>query len=235
VRPIAAAARRFFPLSSLLLLTGLVLLAPTALRVAGLVQVIAPRLVNGLGAGETVAIDAATMPDPSAPEAVAWVEPAAGPAESPEARHPAAPVEGPSPLRAEALAALAAELERRQAALADRERAMILREAAVRLVEEHLAEAVAALEKGKAELELQTDTISREDAARTAQLVKVYEAMKARSAATIFETMELAILLPIVQAMRDTKVAAIIAEMTPEKARMLTAELAKRRGGTGGR
>src|SRR4051794_17539474 len=58
------------------------------------------------------------------------------------------------------------------------------------------------------------------------RLVKVYEAMKAKSAALIFDPMGLDLLLPIVRGMRETKVAAIVAEMDPAKARALTAELA---------
>ena len=57
--------------------------------------------------------------------------------------------------------------------------------------------------------------------------MKVSEAMKAKSAATIFDPMALDLLLPIVRQMRETKVAAIVAEMDPAKARALTADLAR--------
>ena len=51
--------------------------------------------------------------------------------------------------------------------------------------------------------------------------------MKAKNAAVIFDPMALDLLLPIVRGMRETKVAAIVAEMDPAKARALTAELAR--------
>ena len=51
--------------------------------------------------------------------------------------------------------------------------------------------------------------------------------MKAKNAAAIFDPMALDLLLPIVRGMRETKVAAIVAEMDPAKARALTAELAR--------
>jgi flagellar motility protein MotE (MotC chaperone) len=54
--------------------------------------------------------------------------------------------------------------------------------------------------------------------------------MNAKSAALIFDPMALDLLLPIVRGMRETKVAAIVAEMDPAKARALTAELARSRG-----
>ena len=53
--------------------------------------------------------------------------------------------------------------------------------------------------------------------------------MKAKNAAAIFDPMALDLLLPIVRGMRETKVAAIVAEMDPAKARALTAELARKR------
>ena len=68
---------------------------------------------------------------------------------------------------------------------------------------------------------------SAEERARITQLVKVYEAMKAKNAAAIFDPMPLELLLPIVRGMRETKVAAVVAEMDPAKARALTVELAR--------
>jgi flagellar motility protein MotE (MotC chaperone) len=113
--------------------------------------------------------------------------------------------------------------------LAERERAIALREAAVKLVEQRIGEHVARLESLTGELERLLGQASEDEKARIAQLVKVYEAMKAKNAALIFEPMGLDLLLPIVRGMRDTKIAAIVAEMDPAKARALTAELARAR------
>ena len=82
----------------------------------------------------------------------------------------------------------------------------------------------------KGELERLLGQVSADQQAPgSAQLIKVYEAMKAKSAAAIFDPMALELLLPIVRGMRETKVAAIIADMEPAKARALTAELARER------
>ena len=85
----------------------------------------------------------------------------------------------------------------------------------------------ARLEALKGELERLTGQVAADEQAQIAQLVKVYEAMKAKNAAAIFDPMALELLLPIVRGMRETKVAAIVAEMDPAKARALTAELAR--------
>jgi flagellar motility protein MotE (MotC chaperone) len=160
------------------------------------------------------------------PEPAAAVEakPAATPAVA-----PAVPPEPASqdPLTVTVLQELADELGRHQAALAEREHRLALRESVMASVETRIGEQLARLEALKAELERLTGEAAAADQARIAQMVKVYEAMKAKNAAAIFEPMALDLLLPIVRGMRETKVAAIVAEMDPAKARALTAELVR--------
>ena len=130
---------------------------------------------------------------------------------------------------AAALEELAAELGRRQTAIAEREQTLALREAVVRSLESRVAGQISRLETLNGDLERRLGQVSADEQARIAQLVKVYEAMKAKSAAAIFDPMALDLLLPIVRGMRETKVAAIVAEMDPAKARALTADLARSR------
>ncbi|MEK0085945.1 MotE family protein [Benzoatithermus flavus] len=221
--PLLAPAKRWLPLSRLLLLTGLTLLASAVIHTADLLHAVASKPTMALDASGPTTRAAS---DPNAPESLSSIEPAAGPQEPTSMAYPDGTMEGgETPWRVEALEAIAAELNRRQAALAAREQVATLREAAVKLAEERLRNDIAALEKSKSELELRIHTLSRRNADDIAQMIKVYEAMKAKNAAAIFETMEPEILVSIVRGMRDTKAAAIIAEMTPEKARKLTLEL----------
>ena len=60
-------------------------------------------------------------------------------------------------------------------------------------------------------------------------LVKVYEAMKPRDAATIFNDLETPVLLQVVDRMKEAKAAPVLAAMQPDKARDLTAKLAQMR------
>jgi flagellar motility protein MotE (MotC chaperone) len=223
------APRRLPGLSWLLLITAVALLLPMAGR--------APELASALRSQLAVA-PPRPLPRPGPPDAAreagvpvtaaALVEPGAGPAGAmPDPPAPAHGVDGPHTV--EALEDFATELGRRQARLAEREQVIALREAAVKLVEERIGEQIARLERLGGELERLLGQASEDEKARIAQLVKVYEAMKAKNAALIFEPMGLDLLLPIVRGMRDTKIAAIVAEMDPAKARALTAELARAR------
>ena len=207
----------------LLLATALALLPPTASHLAALFE----RLLGGLPA-QTTPPGVAGLGPPSLAELV----PGAGPRATPGAEVvtiPDAPAEPDDPRSVEALDALAAELQRHQAALAAREQSIELREAVVQAVETRVHEQVAKLERLNGDLQRLLGEVSTDQRERIAQLIKVYEAMKAKNAAAIFDPMALDLLLPIVRGMRETKVAAIVAEMDPAKARALTAELARER------
>jgi flagellar motility protein MotE (MotC chaperone) len=69
----------------------------------------------------------------------------------------------------------------------------------------------------------------QEQEAKLKSLVKIYETMKPKDAARIFEQLEMDILLDVVERMKEAKVAPILSAMNPEKARTVTEELAQRR------
>ena len=86
------------------------------------------------------------------------------------------------------------------------------------------------------ELKRMQDTIDgllrKHDEQKEAQMrsvVKIYESMKPKDAARIFEQLDMAILLDVVERMREAKTAPIMANMTPGKAKSMTAALAQRR------
>ena len=60
-------------------------------------------------------------------------------------------------------------------------------------------------------------------------LVKVYEAMKPRDAAVIFNDLQMPVLLPVIDRMKESKAAPVLAAMNPDKARDVTAGLAQLR------
>lgn len=61
------------------------------------------------------------------------------------------------------------------------------------------------------------------------QLVRIYSAMKPKDAARIFDSLEMPILVGVVQKMRDAKVAPIMAAMDSRRATALTEELTARK------
>jgi flagellar motility protein MotE (MotC chaperone) len=65
--------------------------------------------------------------------------------------------------------------------------------------------------------------------ANWAGLVKVYETMKPREAAAIFNEMDMPVLLQVMDRMKDAKAAQILGAMQPDRARSITAQLAAMR------
>lgn len=228
------------PLVAAACVIRLILLAGTSLTAPGSLPEPADYDVAAASAAASTAIFAMAEPtsDPFPHDLGgtddAAVAPAAGPAgaaattaAATQSGVPAATAAGTSPdsvLSPKVLLEVAAELKARRELVERRERELETREAALALVEERLAAQIDRLESFKQDLEGVLGRISADEEARLAQLAKVYEAKKA---ASILDSMGLDLLLAVVRRMRDAKVAAVIAEMDPAKARLLTAELAK--------
>ena len=64
---------------------------------------------------------------------------------------------------------------------------------------------------------------------KIASLVKIYEAMKPKDAARIFEQLDLNTLLIVAERMKERKLAPVMAQMNPEKAKDVTVELSRLR------
>lgn len=62
-----------------------------------------------------------------------------------------------------------------------------------------------------------------------AQLVRIYATMKPKEAARIFDALDMPILLAVMENMKESKSAPILASMSVERARALTEELTNRR------
>ncbi len=60
-------------------------------------------------------------------------------------------------------------------------------------------------------------------------LVKIYESMKPRDAATIFDVLDMHVVLEVLDRMNERKAAAVLAGMQPERARLATQMLAQKR------
>jgi len=122
----------------------------------------------------------------------------------------------------EALRARRAEIEAREAAIAQRE---MLIAAAERRLADRLGELNALRQRLEAE--------GRQRDERTEQgwrqLVRLYEGMRPRDAAGIFDELEMAVLIQVVDRMREAKAAPVLAAMRPERARLVTTELARHR------
>lgn len=72
-------------------------------------------------------------------------------------------------------------------------------------------------------------TYDKEEEAKVKSLVKIYENMKPKEAARIFNELDMSILLMVVDKMAERRAAPILAKMSPLKAKNLTEELAEDR------
>ena len=57
-------------------------------------------------------------------------------------------------------------------------------------------------------------------------LVKIYEKMKPKDAAQVFERLEMPVLLKVIERMKEAKTAPILAAMDPGKAKAVTVAIA---------
>jgi flagellar motility protein MotE (MotC chaperone) len=125
--------------------------------------------------------------------------------------------------------ALLLALRKRRKELDDREAALGMRESVVGAAEKRLAARADELLALQARLEALEQARQQRDDANWAQLVKVYEGMKPRDAAAIFNSLDKTVLLPVLDRMKPAKVATVLAAMQPDRAREATVELAQMR------
>lgn len=119
------------------------------------------------------------------------------------------------------------QLAERRDALADRDRAIGRREALLVAAEARINEKIARLKDLQAVLESLVEKHDAEQERKLTSLVKIYENMKPKEAARIFEEMDMETLLPVVERMKERKLAAIMAQLNPSKAKEMTVELAQ--------
>lgn len=117
-------------------------------------------------------------------------------------------------------------LERRQE-LDARAREIELRETMLKAAEKKLEEKLAAIKDKESGPESGRD---KAEAARFKGLVTMYEAMKPKEAAKIFDRLDLRILAEVAGQINPRKMSEILAQMSPEAAQKLTVEFASRDG-----
>ncbi|NGM21736.1 hypothetical protein G3576_17060 [Roseomonas stagni] len=147
---------------------------------------------------------------------------------------PAAPSPAPATTPAPAAApsatdAMAAGLRARREALEERERSIATREALLAVAEQRLAARLAELTALQGRLE-QADVDARErEESHWRTMAKLYETMRPREAAAVFNELDLPVLVQVVERMNDRKAAPVLGAMLPDRVRQLTVELARLR------
>lgn len=133
--------------------------------------------------------------------------------------------EGPGSLQAEVFQRLT---ERREE-LDRRTRELDQREALLSAAQQRIDQKVTELTELRTNIEGLLRQVDEKQTAQLESLVKIYETMKPKDAARIFEALEMPVLLDVVERMREGKSAPVLAAMDPLKAKEVTASLVERR------
>jgi flagellar motility protein MotE (MotC chaperone) len=121
------------------------------------------------------------------------------------------------------------DLAKRRDELDKREQQIGQREALLKAAGGEVDRKIAELNKLRSELE---DLLNKQKTAedeRINSLVKIYENMKPKDAANIFNTLDMDVLLPVIAKISERKASPILAAMDPDKAREVTIKLAEQR------
>lgn len=117
----------------------------------------------------------------------------------------------------------------RRSEIDTRERALAQREITLAVAEKRLNDRIEELVSLQTRLKALDAGLKERDAANWSGLVKMYEGMRPRDAAGIFNALDKDVLLEILDRMKPAKAAPLLASMEAEKARQLTADLATKR------
>ncbi|WP_458096427.1 MotE family protein [Roseomonas sp. WA12] len=195
------------------------LLPAILLACGGLALVKAQSLWSALpGSGAIVSAAAASAPpSPPAPARAAPPPPAAAP--MPPAPDPVDQAER----------AVLGRLRERRTEIEQRETALSARESVLAAAERRLTARLEEMAALQSRLEALDRGRGEREEVGWRGLVKTYESMRPRDAATVFDDLEMPVLVQIVHRMREAKAAPVIGAMRPDRARSLTAELARLR------
>jgi flagellar motility protein MotE (MotC chaperone) len=124
--------------------------------------------------------------------------------------------------------AILERLAQRREELDTRGRELDIRENLIKAAEKRIDARLAELKEVEARIVAETQQKDDAEAARLKGLVTMYENMKARDAAKIFDRLEMPVLLQMASQINPRQMAEILAQMSPDMAQRLTVEMASR-------
>lgn len=119
------------------------------------------------------------------------------------------------------------DLSKRRKDLESKEKELVMREALLKAAQAELEQKTNELTTIKTDIETLLKQQTEQEDKRIASLVKIYEGMKAKDAAKIFNALDMDVLLQVITKMSERKSAPIIAAMDEDKARDVTILLAE--------
>jgi flagellar motility protein MotE (MotC chaperone) len=127
--------------------------------------------------------------------------------------------------------ALLERLQERRHELEARSRELEIRENLLKAAEHQLEVRIGELKDLEARMQTAAQQKDENEAQRFKSLVTMYENMKAKDAAKIFDRLELRVLLDVASQINPRRMSEILAQMQPEMAQRLTIQLANRANG----
>jgi flagellar motility protein MotE (MotC chaperone) len=150
---------------------------------------------------------------------------------APEAAKPTEPVPEPPPPMSAAERAILERLQARRQELESRAREVEIRESLLKAAEKRIESKVEEMKAVEGRIGTATEQKSEADVARFKGIITMYEGMKPKDAAKIFDRLEMPVLFEIASQIAPRKMSDILGLMQPEAAERLTVELARRAGG----
>jgi flagellar motility protein MotE (MotC chaperone) len=126
--------------------------------------------------------------------------------------------------------AILERLQARRQELETRAREVEIRESLLKSAEKRIESKVEELKATESRISTASGIKSETDAARFKGIVTMYEGMKPKDAAKVFDRLEMAVLYEIASQIAPRKMSDILGLMQPEAAERLTVELARRAG-----
>ena len=121
------------------------------------------------------------------------------------------------------------DMAARRKALDRREQELVTREALLQAAEKEIDRKYQEMDALRSQIEQLLEDQSEEEKERIASLVKIYEGMKPKEAARIFDTLDLDVLVNVVSLMSERKLSPVLAAMNPDRARTVTIMLAEQK------
>lgn len=134
----------------------------------------------------------------------------------------------PGKINSPAERALLGRLQDRRETLDNRNKELDMRESLIKAAEKRLEAKVGEMKDIESRIKTATDVRDKEEKERLKGLVAMYENMKPKDAARIFDRLDIKVLVDLSTAMKPITMSAVLAQMSPEAAERLTVELAMR-------
>src|SRR5258705_1702934 len=136
----------------------------------------------------------------------------------------------PTPQVSASERAILERLQARRQELESRARELEIRESLLKSAEKRIESKVEEMKAVEARISTATGAKNEADAARFKGIVTMYESMKPKDAAKVFDRLEMSVLYEIASQIAPRKMSDILGLMQPEAAERLTVELARRAG-----